>query len=245
MRVFHKTHARRLIRQAARAVGVVPIHQGIVKAHAQTLGARRFHELRHQVAAARLLGSAVVGELRFKIAEALVMLGGHHHVFLPGTLSQLGPLARGVRFGRKVLRQKLVLRHGNALDLHRPLVLPDDGVKPPVDEHAESCFVPPLHPPVAAGLLLGVGRTQGRGLGSRMQHFYRTAGPPPPNPPGLWRRPPKTASGRVWTFCLISLGFVSFGSRMGTLADGVLLLGAPCSIGRQENTPNCSAVQIV
>ena len=105
VRVFHKAHARRLIRQATRAVGVVPIHQGIIKAHAQTFGARRFHEFRHQVAAARLLGSAIVGELRFKIAEALMMLGGHHHVFLAGAFGELRPLARGVRLGRKVLRQ--------------------------------------------------------------------------------------------------------------------------------------------
>ena len=52
--VFHKAHTRRLIRQATSAIGVVPIHQGIVKAHAQALGARRFHEFRHQIAAARL-----------------------------------------------------------------------------------------------------------------------------------------------------------------------------------------------
>ena len=54
--VFHEAHARRLIRQATRAVGVVPVHQGIVKAHAQPFSARRFHEFRHQIAAARLLG---------------------------------------------------------------------------------------------------------------------------------------------------------------------------------------------
>ena len=48
-----------------------------------------------------------------------------------------------------MLRQLLVLRHGNALHLHGPLVLADDGIKAPVDKHPESRFVPPLHPPLA------------------------------------------------------------------------------------------------
>ena len=78
---------------------MVPVHQGIVEANAQSFGARGLHILADQIPARTLLGRAVVSQLCVEIAEAFMVLGGHHHVFLPGLPGELRPLARGVGLG--------------------------------------------------------------------------------------------------------------------------------------------------
>ena len=183
--VVDKAPAGGFVRLADGAVGMVPVHERVVEANAQAFGAGGFNEFADQIAAGPLLHGVVVGELGVPVAEALVVLGGHHHVLLAGALGQARPVARGVGLGMEVLGQDLVLRNGNALVLLGPLVLADDAVEPPVDEHAELGLVPPRHARVARGGLLQVGG-RGRGLrggwraGGLRQCQMRA---------GAWRRP--------------------------------------------------------
>src|SRR5258708_865225 len=105
MNVFHESLAGRFILRATGAIGVVPIPQGIIKADTQAFGAHRLNIFSYQVATWTLLRSAIVGSLGVEVAEAFVMLGGHHHIFLSGLLGQLGPCARSIGLGLELLRQ--------------------------------------------------------------------------------------------------------------------------------------------
>ena len=60
--VIDEAPARGFVRGAARAIRMMPVHQRIVEAHAQALGARGLDVLLHQVAARALLGRAIVCE---------------------------------------------------------------------------------------------------------------------------------------------------------------------------------------
>ena len=150
--VVDKAAAGLLVGLAAGAVGMVPVHQRVVEAHAQAFGAGGFHVFLHQVAARTLFGGAVVGELAVEVAETFVVFGGHHHVLLAGQFGELGPVAGGVGLGLEELSLLLVLSHRNALFLHRPFVAPEGTVQAPMDEHAEAGLVPPFH----AGFAIGV-----------------------------------------------------------------------------------------
>src|SRR6266478_1160997 len=134
---------------------MVPIHQGIVKAEAQAFGARGFDVFTNEIAAGSLFWSAVVGELGVKVAEAFVMLGSHHHVFLPGLFGEPGPSTRGIWFRLEALGELLVFGYGNAFVFHHPFVAAEHAVQAPMDEHAKSRFVPPLHAASAVGVFRG------------------------------------------------------------------------------------------
>ena len=58
--IVDKPLARLLVGGAARAIGMVPVHQRIVESDAQAFGARRIHVFAHQIASRALLGRAVI-----------------------------------------------------------------------------------------------------------------------------------------------------------------------------------------
>ncbi len=80
-----------------------------------------------------------------------MVLRGQYHVLLSGASGEASPLARGAGFRREVLRQNFILRNGNALGFHHPLLVANHAVEAPVDEHAELSFAPPREPPCAVG----------------------------------------------------------------------------------------------
>ena len=127
----------------------MPVHQGIVETHAESLGTSRLHVFRHQVASRALLRRAVIRQLRIPIAETLVVFSRQHHVFLAGLLGEFCPGAGSIRFGLKLLGELFVFGNGNALLLHRPFVVAVNAVQTPVNEHAEPGRVPPLHAALA------------------------------------------------------------------------------------------------
>src|SRR5579864_2688523 len=130
---------------APRSIRMMPVHQRVVEANAQSFCPRGVDEFAHQIAACRLLRRAVVGELSVEITEAFVMLCRHHHVLLSRLLGQSRPVACGVRRWIEVLRQYFILRDGYAFHFHRPFMPADHAIESPVDEHAEFCFLPPLN----------------------------------------------------------------------------------------------------
>lgn len=105
---------------------------------------RGFHVFGNKVAARGLFRGAVVGELGIEVAEAFVMLGGHHHVLHAGRFGELGPRAGSMGLGVELLGQLLVLSNGNAFFFHGPLVASQLAVEAEVNEHAEAGCVPPL-----------------------------------------------------------------------------------------------------
>src|SRR5208337_2644904 len=74
-----------------------------------------------------------------------MVLGGHHHVLLARLLGQLGPSPRRMGLRLENLGQLLVLEHRDPFHLHGPLMMTNDAVKAPVNEHAELGFMPPFH----------------------------------------------------------------------------------------------------
>ena len=149
MNVFNETPACCFVFQAARAVGMMPIHQRIVESKTQAFRARGLDVFADQIASRSLLGRAIIGELGVEVTETFVMLRGHHHVLHAGAPGQLGPRARGIWNWFELRRQLFILGHGNAFVLHHPLVTAKRAVESPVNEHAELRFVPPLHPSLA------------------------------------------------------------------------------------------------
>ena len=143
LREIEEAAAGGFVRGAQRAVGMVPVHQRVVEADLEIELAAGLDVLAHQIASRPALDGVVVGLLRVPQAEALVVLGGHHHVLHPGLLRQGRPLAGGAVFRLPRVGQLLVLRHRDALAVHHPLVAAQLRVQSPVDEHPEARFLPP------------------------------------------------------------------------------------------------------
>src|SRR5438270_6752385 len=139
MRISDKPLPCCFIRCAPRSVRMMPVHQRVVEADAQSFCPRGVDEFAHQIASHRLLWRAVVGELGVEMTETFVMLRCHHHVLLSRLLGQSRPVAGGVRLGIEVLREYFVLRDGYAFYFHRPLMATNNAVQSPVDEHTEFC----------------------------------------------------------------------------------------------------------
>ncbi len=99
--VIDEAAAGGFVGRAARAVGVVPVHQRVVEA--RRAGPRRGRPRRTPSpgrARPPAWARSSPCSLRVEQAEAFVVLGGHDHVFLPGLPGELGPRAGGVRRGR-------------------------------------------------------------------------------------------------------------------------------------------------
>src|SRR3954468_13449097 len=87
--------------------------------------------------------------------EAVVMLGGDHHVLLSGGFSGANP-ALGIEIDWvKLLRKLFIFRYGNFRAVHDPLAdarnlaafpfARRDRVEPPVNEHPEARIAKPRH----------------------------------------------------------------------------------------------------
>ena len=135
-----------LVVRAAGAVGVVPVHQRIIEADLEAELAAGLDVLAHEVPPGAALRGVVVRLPGVPQAEALVVLGGHDHVLHAGLSGEGGPLAGRARLGLPGVGQLLVLVEGDPLAVHHPFVPAELGVQPPMDEHAEAGFLPPLEP---------------------------------------------------------------------------------------------------
>src|SRR6185437_12707844 len=75
-----------------------------------------------------------------EVAEALMMFGGHYHVFHARLLGEFCPGARGMRLRVENFRELLVFGDRNPFLFHGPLVPSEHAVKPEMDEHSETRF---------------------------------------------------------------------------------------------------------
>ncbi len=108
--------------------------------------------------------------------EAVMMLGGDDDVFHPGRLGEGDDVMRIERRGVELRGESLVVLHRNGGVVHDPfanardlLAVPGagrDGVKTPVDEHAEACISPPGHACVTLRGGLGI-LNRGHGMSGR------------------------------------------------------------------------------
>src|SRR5690349_21808720 len=122
MCVVNKTPARGSIGSALCPIGVMPVHERVIKPNSQTFGARCLYVFAYQIPPWTLLGCVVVRELRIPQAEALVMLGCHYHVLLSGSLGQSREVARRIWLGLELLRERHVFLNRDCLVLHRPFM---------------------------------------------------------------------------------------------------------------------------
>src|SRR6267142_4079908 len=153
MRVLDEALASVFVGGAACAIGMMPIHQRIVKAETQAFRASSFDIFMNEVAARALLRRTVIGELGVEVAEAFVMLRSQHHIFLAGLFGELGPRAGGIRLWLEAFGELLIVGYGDGFVFHDPFVTAEHAVQTPMDEHAEARFVPPLHAASAVGIL--------------------------------------------------------------------------------------------
>ena len=92
------------------------------------------------------IGGILVGQFRIGVAEALVMLGRHRHVFHPCWLVQPGLFPGNTRPEIELRCQLLVLDNQDGFFLHRPFLPRMLAEKARVDEHPESFCTPPSRP---------------------------------------------------------------------------------------------------
>ena len=131
-------------------VRVVPVQQGVVQPHLESLGPGSGQEVGHHVPAQGGVGGLEVGILAVEQAEAVVVLGGEDDILHPCPSGGFDPLCRVVVRGGELpeIGQVVLLRH--LLGAAHPLPPGGDGVQPPVDEHAEPGPAEPGH----AGLVV-------------------------------------------------------------------------------------------
>jgi len=136
-------------------VGMVPVHDGIVKAKADAGRLARIRQLFEHVPFERSkFGDIITAHLRVPHRESVVMFGGDDDVLRASLFGQLHP-----GFGIKLERIELpgvlfVLGGRDVLLVHNPfsggavVALVDAaryGVRSPMDEHAEPGVAPPAH----------------------------------------------------------------------------------------------------
>src|SRR4030043_1404867 len=131
----------------------------MVKPDAEAFRPERFDHRLDEILAIRCLGRLVVAVFRIPETETLVMLGRDDEIFHPGGLGQARPLLGIVEVGIEVIEILLIVLFCDGLVLLDPYVPGREGIKAPVDEHAEPGISPPLYP----GLALSLGfRARGR-----------------------------------------------------------------------------------
>ena len=148
---------------------VMPVHDRMVDAELQPLlAAFRGKRFQQVLLVRRSVDDVPIGCLGVEQAEPVVVLRRDDDVLHPGIFGDADPLGRVVLDRVELLGKLFVLGDRNVGPVHDPfpdarnlLALPRprrNGVKPPMDEHAEPRFPPPLHPGVALGLRLRIPR---------------------------------------------------------------------------------------
>ena len=136
-------------RMLAVAVGgvirVVPIEQRIIKTDLDALCAERVEILTHDVFAVRRVRDLPIGESGIKQAEAVVVLCREHGVLHAGLLCKARPLFRVKIFRIKLVEKRDVVLLRNLFRGAHPLAARRNGVKAPMDKHAEAVVGKPLH----------------------------------------------------------------------------------------------------
>ena len=127
---------------------VEPVEQGEIQTDLQSFCADGINILCNEVAAAFRVGGFEISILAVEEAESIVMLGSQNHVFHTGLFRRLGPFPRLEINGIELLKIFHVIFFRNLLGTPHPFSARRDGVKPPVDKHAETGVAVPLHPPV-------------------------------------------------------------------------------------------------
>ena len=135
-------------------VRMMPVDEGVVKAHPQPFGPEGVHIFPDKIPAGGGVGALIVGVLGIKHAESLVMLGGHHRVLHAGGLGLPGPFPGVVEIGVKIAEIFLVFFLADLFVGLDPLVPGRHGIQAPVDEHTEAVVAEPGG--VAGGAVDGI-----------------------------------------------------------------------------------------
>ena len=131
-----------------RKIIVEPVEQGEIQTNLQSFCADGINVLCNEVAAAFRVGGFEIGILAVEEAETVVMLGSQNHVFHTGLFRRLDPFSRLEINGVELLEIFHVIFFWNLLGTPHPFSACRDGIKSPVDKHAETGVAVPLHPPV-------------------------------------------------------------------------------------------------
>ena len=119
-------------------IGVVPVEQRIIKADPEPLGAESLDEGGDEVASMGRVGRLVLRDRTVPQAEALMVLGGQHHIFHAGGAGAARPLARRVEVGVEMVEIFPVGGGGDLLAVLQPFVPGAQRVEAPMDEQAEA-----------------------------------------------------------------------------------------------------------
>ena len=137
-------------------IGVMPVHYGVVETESDAVLFAGFGKLGEYVSLKRSgVHYVIVGNLRIPQAEAIVVFRGDDHVLHSGVFGDSSPLVSVKFYGIELPGKLLILSDGDLGIIHNPLADTADflafpfaggnGIKSPVDKHAESRLAPPCH----------------------------------------------------------------------------------------------------
>src|ERR1035438_589069 len=101
-----------------REVGVMPVDQRVVEADAESPRTERVDQWPNQIFPQRSMAHGVVGQRRVPEREALMVLGGEHHVAHPGAGRLVRPEPGIMQVRVEMLEVRAVLLVGEALGAH-------------------------------------------------------------------------------------------------------------------------------
>ena len=130
--------------------GVVPIHDRVIEAEAETVFGSGLGKVFEGVAFVRRDFDIVVADFRSVDGKAIVMFGGDDDVFGTGTFKEAGPFFGVKVYGVELFSEDVVFRLWDLEEVAGPFVATDYGVGTPMDEDPKFGVFEPLQ----AGLII-------------------------------------------------------------------------------------------
>ena len=127
-------------------VGMVPVQQGVVKAHPQALRPEGIEKFPDDIPAHGGIGGLELRERGIKQAEAVVVLGGEDGIAHARLLCGPGPCPGVEVLAGELIEEGQILTLRHPLRAAHPLAPGGDGIESPVKEQPEPRLPEPLHP---------------------------------------------------------------------------------------------------
>ena len=134
----------RIIHIVQQIIRMMPVDQGVVKTHAEPFPPEGVQDLADGIPSESGVGDLEISIMGIIETEAFVMFGGQHEILHPGFGRRFGPAFRIEKIGIEIVVIFHVIGIGDPFQIFDPFVAAGNGIKPPVDKHAEAVVSEPF-----------------------------------------------------------------------------------------------------